>query len=247
MNLLRPAFRKIILTSLLAISAQSALLAQFGDSKYRFGLHFSPNYTLVTPETRLLNREAPKLGFGYGLIMERRIGENYFFSSGLSIQQLAYSNSIDSSVFRLPSGASFKAFNPIYEYRVQYIEVPLSMKMRTNQMGAIRIFGQFGMNLGVLARAQARVINTPDVFEPEEYFFINKVEDYRINEELTVDDRVSLFRASVLIAGGIEYLLSGDTQMLIGLRLDNPFTDAYRGDKLSGRTPSVGLQLGILF
>jgi hypothetical protein len=226
----------------------AATQAQAQQSKYRFGMHFTPNYTWVAPETRLLNSEGGAIGFGYGLIVERAIGStNYFFSTGLSVNRLQYGSSIDSAMFKRANGTTDYFFNPIYNYRVQYFDVPLSIKMRTNQMGALRIFGQFGINTGIMFQAKARVEGHPDVFDATEYFFINKVEDYRPVQSLETNDRVSSFRASVLICAGIEYLLSGDTHMVVGLRLDNPFTDAYRGDKLDGRTPSLGLQLGIIF
>lgn len=218
------------------------------QSPYRFGLHITPNYSWVSPETRLLNSEGGALGFSYGLLVERAIGNsNYFFSTGLSVNQLQYRSSIDSAIFKRANGTTDFFKNPLYNYRVQYFELPLSMKMRTNQMGAIRIYGQFGLNTGVMFQAKARVEGHPEVFDATEYFFINKVDDYRPVGSLETDDRVTSFRASILIGAGMEYLLSGDTHLIVGLRLDNPFTDAYRGDDLNGRTGSAGLQVGIIF
>ncbi len=222
------------------------LIAQ--QSPYRFGLHITPNFSWVSPETRLLNREQGGVGFAYGLLIERAVGsENYFFSTGLSVSQLQYSSSIDSAVFKLRDGTSTYFAKPIYDYRVQYFELPLTMKMRTNQMGSVRIYGQFGLVTGIAFQAKARVQNIPAVFDPEEYFFINQVEDYKPVQSLATDDRVNAFRASVLIGAGVEYLMSGDTHLVFGVRLDNPFTDAYRGEKLNGRTNMAGIQLGIIF
>jgi hypothetical protein len=136
--------------------------------------------------------------------------------------------------------------NMQYEYRAQYFELPLSMKMRTNQRGAIRFYGQFGISTGVLFQARARITNNPSEFDPEEYFAVNKVVDYK-DELLTTDDRVTALRAGILIGAGIEYLLSGETHAVLGVRLDSPFTDNFRGNELKGRVPSLGLQLGIFF
>lgn len=234
-----------LLLFMILMWSQSASAQQ---SPYRFGLHFTPNYSWVSPETRLLNSEGGALGFGYGLLVERAIGtSNYFFSTGLSVNQLQYKSSIDSAIFKRSNGTTDYFKNPLYNYRVQYFELPLSMKMRTNQMGAVRIYGQFGLNTGVMFQAKARVEGLPEVFDATEYFFINKVDDYRPVGSLETDDRVTSFRASVLIGAGVEYLLSGDTHLIVGLRLDNPFTDSYRGDDLNGRTTSAGLQIGIIF
>ncbi|MBA4304470.1 MAG: hypothetical protein C0424_09630 [Sphingobacteriaceae bacterium] len=240
-------FRFHLLFALLLCTGTA--LAQ--QSPYRFGLHFTPNYNWVSAETRLLNPEGGAFGFGYGLLIERAIGStNYFFSTGLSVNQLQYKSSIDQAYYKLPNttNTDVVATNALYQYRVQYFDLPLTMKMRTNQMGAVRIYGQFGLNTGIMFQAKARVENVPAVFDKEEFFFVNRVEDYHPNTMSNfVDDRVNIFRASILIGAGVEYLLSGDTHMIIGLRLDNPFTDAYRGEKLNGRTNSAGLQLGIIF
>lgn len=238
--------RRILFLLVFVISSFAANAQQ---APFRFGLHVTPNFSWVSPETRLLNRGQGGLGFGYGLLVERSVGSssNYFFSTGLSVNQLQYSSSIDSAVYKLPNGTSSFFSNPNYEYRVQYFELPLSMKMRTNQMGSVRIYGQFGLVTGVAFQAKARVNNVPAIFDPEEFFFVNKVEDYRPVQSLATDDRVNAFRAGVLIGAGVEYLLSGDTHLVFGVRLDNPFTDAYRGDKLNGRTSMAGLQVGIIF
>lgn len=233
------------LLALLFTGFLSSSQAQMSDSKYRFGLHFTPNRSWVMPETRILNQERGGHGFGYGLMIERKIGNNYFFATGLSVNQLQFGSSLDTNVYvrknTLPAGFS----NIQYEYRAQYFELPLSMKMRTNQMGAIRIYGQFGINTGLLFQARARITNIPGEFDPEEYFFINRVEDYK--NDNTNDDRVTALRAGIIIGAGVEYLLSGDTHLVMGIRLDNPFTDNFRGDAVSGRVPSIGLQLGIFF
>lgn len=219
--------------------------AQSADAKYRFGLHFTPNRSWVMPETRVINQERAGLGYGYGLMMERIIGDNYFFSTGLSVNQLQFGSSLDTNIFLQKNGLAAGFNNIQYEYRAQYFELPLTMKMRTNQMGAIRIYGQFGINTGILFQARARITNIPGEFDPEEYFFVNKVEDYK--NDLTTDDRISALRAGILIGAGIEYLLSGETHAVMGIRLDNPFTDNFRGDVVNGRVPSLGIQLGIFF
>lgn len=223
----------------------SSSQAQLSNTDYRFGLHFTPNISWVMPETRLLNQEGAGYGYGYGLLVERRIGDNYFFSTGLSVTQLQFGSSLDTNIFTQKNTLAAGFSDIQYDYRAQYFELPLSMKMRTNQIGAIRIYGQFGISTGVLFQARARITNIPSEFDPEEYFFINKVEDYKNN--LTTDDRVSALRAGILIGAGIEYLLSGETHAVLGIRLDSPFTDNFRGDEVKGRVPSLGLQLGVFF
>ena len=241
--------KKIIGFAVTFLMLSNLAFGQLEGSDFRFGLHFSPNMTWVRPETRLLNADQMGYGFGYGLMIERRIGTNYFLSTGFGVSQLRYGNSLDSTVYKLPNGNSDLFFNPIYEYKVQYFDVPLTVKMRTNQMGAVRIFGQFGLTAGFLFQSQARVTNIPTVFDAEEYFFVNRIEDYQTNFAglETVNDKVAFFRTGILFGAGIEYLLSGETHLVVGFQLVNPIIDAYRGDDLIGKTPSIALNLGIFF
>jgi hypothetical protein len=35
------------------------------------------------------------------------------------------------------------------DYKIQYLEVPLALKLRSDDMNGVRVFGQIGINIGV--------------------------------------------------------------------------------------------------
>jgi hypothetical protein len=116
------------------------------------------------------------------------------------------------------------------------VELPLTLKLRTPEMGYIKVWGQFGVGLGVnvSAKANEEVVYayqqlTNEAGNPE--WFAVAPNDLRNTSEENVDikDEISLFRTSLIAGGGIEYNLSGTTSLLFGVTFNNGFSDALRG------------------
>jgi len=233
----------------LSLLAFQSVDAQTEYERLRFGLQFSPNFSWVSPQNRLLNAESAGFGFSYGLMAEYKLTVNYMFHSGLSITQLSHFVSLDSNTYRkngVPGSNQQKIYNVNYTYRAQYLEIPVAIKMRTNQMGALRFYGIFGLEVGFLLQAKAMIKNGAPLFDPDEYFFVNRSEDEVIGGVTTNDD-LSGLRMGILMGAGVEYLVSGNTHIVAGLRFNNPFSDHFGGPEISGRAPYMGLQLGLFF
>lgn len=228
------------------VGMQTLALAQTSYDRLRFGLQLTPNFSWVSPQSRFTNAESSGFGFGYGLMAEYKLTDNYFFHSGFGITQLSHFLSLDSNTYRTPASTQQKIYNVNYRYRLQYIEIPLAIKMRTNQIGAIRMYGTFGVEAGILVQGKAQVKNGSPIFDPDEFFFINRSED-EVLAGVTFSDNVNVFRMSLLMGAGIEYLLSGNTHLLAGVRFNNPFTEQFSGPQMTARVPYTALHLGIFF
>lgn len=103
------------------------------DSGVRFGLSLSPQISWLSSNDKGLEGNGSYLGFSYGLLMDVLIPTNYAFATGLLISydggKLTYTDSTKFNTFPdnvYPAGTQV-------DYRLQYIEIPLSMKLRTNQ------------------------------------------------------------------------------------------------------------------
>jgi len=222
--------------------------AQTQYERLRFGLQFSPNFSWVSPQNRFVNAESAGFGFSYGLMAEYKLTENYMFHSGLSITQLSHFASLDSNTYRNTGapGNQQKIYDVNYSYRAQYLEIPLAIKMRTNQMGAVRFYGIFGLEVGFLLQAKAKIKNGSPLFDPEEYFFVNRSED-EVIPTVTANDDLSAIRMGILMGAGVEYLVSGNTHVVAGLRFNNPFSEHFSGPEMTARAPYMGLHLGLFF
>ncbi len=241
--------KRLFALLLLFIPAISGVQAQSEYERLRFGLQFSPNFSWVSPQSRFVNAESAGFGFSYGLMAEYKLTDNYMFHTGLGINQLSHFVSLDSNTYRNTGapGNMQKIFDVNYRYRAQYLEIPLAIKMRTNQMGGgIRVYGIFGVEMGILLQAKAMVKNGAPLFDPDEYFFVNRSED-EVIPTVTFSDNVNVFRMGILMGAGVEYLVSGNTHIVAGVRFNNPFTDHFNGPQMTARAPFMGLHLGLFF
>ena len=107
-----------------------------------------------------------------------------------------------------------------------WVELPLSFKFRTREIGHITYWGQFGLGLGLNLRATADdqvtylYRNDPEIVLGSEW-----VQDLETGEiefkDVPVEDEVALMRAAMIVGLGIEYNLSGKTALLVGATFNN--------------------------
>lgn len=203
-------------------------------SGFRFGLTLSPQMSWMSAVDNGLEGNGAYLGFAYGLLMDLLIPENYAFATGILI-------SYDGGKVTYLDSIKFNALPDIYpagtnvNYRIQYIEIPLSMKLHTNQIGYITYFGQFGLQGGIAIRSRADI----ETFAPA----VNVVK-----QDFGKDVTPGSF--GLLVGGGLEYALTGNTSALIGLQFTNGFidvTDNPSGFKRKSTLNHLRLQLGVYF
>lgn len=108
-----------------------ATTQQASAQKVRLGLKVAPTLAWLKSNSTEISSDGAKAGFTYGVISDFYFSENYAFSSGLDI------------VYK---GGSLKAGSlEAVKYDLQCLEIPLMLKMRTNQIGHFLYFGQFGL------------------------------------------------------------------------------------------------------
>lgn len=205
------------------------------DSGVRFGLSLSPQISWLSSNDKGLEGNGSYLGFSYGLLMDILIPTNYAFATGLLISydggKLTYTDSTRFNTFpenTYPAGTNV-------DYRLQYIEIPLSMKLRTNQIGYLTYFGQFGLQGGIAIRSRADIDAYDATLDEEKADFGKDVTPGNLG---------------LLLGGGIEYEISGKTALLAGIQFHNGFidvTDNPKDYKTVSSLTHFRLQLGIYF
>lgn len=226
--------RLLLLTSIFFLSVVT-LHAQ--DQQFHFGFKFAPTLAWIKPDTKGLDRDGSKLGFSYGVVTEFRIQDNYAFATGL---QVTYRGG------DLTYRRDNNPLQPVYSYGInlQYIEIPLTLKMKTNEFNKIRYFGQFGFEPGFNIRARAKA-NMPG-FDDEENF----------------KDFIKPLNLSMIIGAGAEYTISGSTVLVGSLEFNNGFVDILDTQRVydplatppgvvdtewKGSTNFFALNIGLLF
>jgi hypothetical protein len=176
------------------------------DRKFRFGLQFNPNISWLKPNTTGYTKESSKFGFSYGLSTEFFLSKNYLFSTGIIINslggELSYQGTYeDDNKLNIPSEI-------VQSYNIKYVEIPLSLKLRTNEIGYMTYYGNFGLRAGIKYKS------TSDFT----YLDINKAPKV---EDINTSSDVFFMNTWLVIGAGAEYNISGNTNLSIGFSYNN--------------------------
>ena len=198
------------------------------DSSVRFGLKLSPNLSMLRSETKGLRSAGNTLGYTFGLMAEFPIGTsgNYRFATGLNLNNVGGKSSQEFSYLSAINGPTLMRELET-TYKLQYIELPLTVKLMTNEIGYMRYFAQVGFGASFNIRAKAdRVV--PQYFAAPANDF---VETFIEEENENIQDEINLFRAALIVGAGAEYNFSGNTSLLFGITYNNGFTNILGPDK----------------
>jgi len=204
----------------LVIAFLSANITNAQEQKFHFGLKVAPTVAWMKPDTKGLNKNGSKLGFSYGLVGESSFAPNYSLTYGVQVTYRGGIINYDTS-----------AIFPRTSFVLKYVELPIGIKMKTNEFNRYRYFGQFGLVPGLNLSAKAAT-----------------EQDSNIESKAYITD----FNMSMMIAVGTEYTISGSTTFLASLEFNNGFVDVLAKSKdtdpeFNAISNYVALNLGIMF
>jgi hypothetical protein len=260
--------KKIILFMLTAMLT-TAVEAQ--TKQWKIALHVDPNVSWLKPDDKNLTAGDNKLNFGFGVSIDKMFTDNYAIGTGFNLfntgGQLSYFDE------RITDDGQRTIASMNRTYMLKYAEVPITLKLRTNEIGYITYWAQVGVGLGVNIKSKSDDVidykklengTNPDSLRWSDATLIadESIEDEDIGRD------ISIFRSSLIIAGGIEYNLSGDASIVAGVCLNNAFSNVLKGKgvvasnnepdfsavdntpkvfDMKGISNCVSLQIGILF
>ena len=152
--------------------------------------------------------EGGKLGFSYGLATEFFLSKNYLFSTGLFISSLGGEVSYE-GVYENSAGLNLLSAVE-KSYAIKYIEIPLTLKLRTNEIGYMTYYGSFGLNVGVKFQSSSDLTYT-DINNSPKIEGVNTASD------------IFFMNTSLAIGAGVEYNISGNTNLMLGVTYNNGF------------------------
>jgi hypothetical protein len=228
------------------------LLSQisFAQSEFRFGLKGAANIGWIGAGTKNVENGGTKLGFAYGIMGDYYFKPNYGVTTEILISQI--NGKLDVlSPQRFLSDTATLVPRLGYTYNLQYIEIPVSMKFRTKEIGNMTYWGNFGFSPGFLLTARATIDEdglpaSIKLKDPSDFLVNdNEGDDFTTDN---FDDRVFLFRFPLIIGGGIEYKMAGSTSLHAGVRFTNSFTDILVKDKdVTAKNNYFAITVGVLF
>jgi hypothetical protein len=246
--------RKAIILLLAIIAFQFANAQEF-----RFGLTASPEFNFAGVKADNVNNDGARIGFNYGFLADFTLGTNerYAFSTGFTHRLAGYNLSQEVPDTANPGG-KVSAHETI---KLQYIEIPLTIRLRTNEIGYITYYGQFGLVPGLLVSSRINQSYASPYNDDNRYPKLN-FEDKKIGKDLNGEDidteNAGFFNLSLHFGIGLEYSLGGATALMGGLYYNNGFLNTYTPvDELNQNSElarneaiklsNFGLRIGVLF
>ncbi len=184
-------------------------------NRIRFGAYVAPDISWMKPTTATDDEKAydvksdgSKVGFIYGLMADYFFAENYGIVTGLQINS---TGGKITATARDQSKAKDKVTKATFDYRLQYLEVPLALKLRTDDVSGFRFFGQLGVTAG---------------------FNISKKADYTVDYFGSDSTAKTVSDTKAKLQGGFGLIAPILFQMNIGAGMEYPFSNkltAYIG------------------
>jgi opacity protein-like surface antigen len=230
--------KNIALTlSLILLISANVFSQGYKDYKsLKLGLKASPNIGWLRPETRNFENDGIRFGFSYGLISDFRLAENYYVGSGLFITH--WGGKLLMPAIEDVNGVETNVTQRRI-YNLQYLEIPLTLKLLTNEIGYSTYYGQFGIGVGANINAKGE-----DRFYNDSYV--------RVDESPDIKSDITFMRVALVIGAGMEYSLAKNASVLVGVEYNNGFTNLLKSkpehtSKHSAVTNYFQLTIGIVF
>ncbi len=230
--------KNIAITISLIISLSVNVFSQgYKDYKsVKLGLMASPNLGWLRPETRNFENEGVRFGISYGLISDFRLADNYYVGSGVFLSH--WSGKLLMPATELINNVETDVTQR-RTYNLQYLEIPLTLKLLTNEVGYTTYYGQFGLGLGANINAKGT-----DRFYNDTYV--------RVDDDPDIKSDITFMRVGLVIGAGVEYSLAQNASVVIGLEYNNGFTNLLKAKpehdrKHSAITNYFQVTLGIVF
>ena len=147
----------------LAVFLSALTMILHAQEDIRFGFQISPTFSWMNTSTNRINPSGTNLGLKLGMIGEFYFRENYAFVSGIGFgfnhggtlqHELGgrywTKSELSSALDTLPDGVKLK-------YGIQYVEIPIGLKLRTREFGYLRYYIDPAITLGFKTQGKGKI------------------------------------------------------------------------------------------
>ena len=203
--------KRIFMFGVVAFAMVTVLEAQttFRNRSVRFGFKVDPVFAnSLKPSENGIERSGSGFGVNYGLMTDVLFSDGRgAFATGIEVahgsSELTF-NTADRGLYRGEAGSS----DQTYKLNLQYLQIPLSVKLKTNPVNGFRFWGQFGTYMGALLKSRM------------DYSYGSTSGD-----NVNVMKQTNKVNIGLLVGAGAEYPIADKTDLFFGLGLENGFTD----------------------
>lgn len=215
---------KITLALLLSLITYAAN-AQFPP--YYFGLKAAPQISWMKPDTDGYTGNGAKIGFAWGFIAEFNFTENHSIGTGFNML-------FNGGKLSFPTVVNDVTGTMNREYFLKYIEIPLSLKMRTNDINGTKYFGRIGLGTGFNIGAK------------KEDEFTSTAGDLTKSPKNNYD-QVAFIREALIVGLGAEHEIAQGPKLGAELTFNNGFTNILSEDGVKATSNFFELSVSVIF
>jgi opacity protein-like surface antigen len=222
-------------------------------STFRFALFLGPTFNTLKPtassaDNYAITKGKSHVGFSFGINADYNMNERYTIYTGLGMDWRG--GSIEALHDATPISTGYVKSADVKYKKMQYLSVPLGLKMKAVEFDKIKVFAQTGFDLGFLLSQKG------------DFTFVtvapsgNDSTYTRQNEKLGGYATVVPFNLGWCIGAGAEYELSEKNSFYGAILYRNGFIDATtpktndKGARFSDgniRSNSVVIRIGYFF
>lgn len=244
--------KKLLTIFIMALIANIAFAGD-GENElknFRFGLKVTPSVNWYKPDGKIMAANGAGVKFGGGLVLEFRLAKVISIQTGVQIDMDGgkikynngallntpaansvsyYFNNADSKIVKY---SDTYANDPAYthyqlnerQYKISYITIPLTLKMKTKEIGTMTYFGQIGVNTSIRWKATAN--DNVQVIRD----LTGELGTTATQSKLDITKDVSLVHETLNFGLGTELNLSGSTSIVFGLNYNLGFTNVVKSE-----------------
>ena len=228
-----------------------SLTASAQNKGFAFGLKLGPGFDWTGSTTGAAINEGVRTGFGVGLVAEYYFADNYAICTGVNVNMNRGHYSFQNA--HLDSVDGVLPFSIDRYYKSTVYEIPLMLKMVTNELGnlPLRVYAQVGAGFGYAQKVKVK----------------DSYEDFNGDTYIASNKEYSNFRTSLKIGAGAQYALDERTRVFLGVYFSHDFLNNinsiapnhykfyFDGDEKVGERETklnmlqnrVGIEAGVLF
>lgn len=202
----------------------------YSQQDFRLGVHVDPTATWFGTKTPQITRDGMRLGMKVGMMAEYYFRPNYAIASGLDVSviggNLLYEEDVEvitGKVDRIALDAGTSV-----AYNITYINIPLSVKLKTNEIGYFTYFAHLGVTPMINSGSWANSSDT------------------QITKDF-IGREINFFGFDYFVGAGVEYNLGGQTSLVGGLYFNNGLSDVMSNKSYKAVVNTLSVRMGVIF
>lgn len=206
-------------------------LNSWGQTRMQLAFTASPSINWLNTSNRIVNREKVVLGYDFGLIGDIFFTESdrYALQTGLMVVNTGGNLSYRSGQ-PFPFAGETMPGNVDIKYRLRYLDIPFSIKLKTNEFHRAYYWGLFGLSgmVNIGARGDS--------------------DDGKLLKS-SIHDEINMFNVGMNVGVGVDYELGASNAASVGLIFQNGLSDVTTDNAFADKTVlnSLKVRLALIF